>query len=333
MRRKHLLPPEGISRGTATGQSVLYPTPGAVARYEPNTFGGNVWHDIAPVPQNATASTAIEAVITNITQASAGVVTTAAEHGFLENTRVILSAVNGMTQVNGNIYTVKNPGSTTFELHDLAGANASGTSPVNTSGFSAYTSGGKANQGNLNFPVFNGVCWARIGTPAKLDFADAYTIQVWSKQNVSDPPIQSSERIVSRDPGAGTRNLLISSRDNTGQVDFISFPGGGIEIAQSSAGISNDNKYHHIVAVNEGASKDLLLYVDGALEVTLAGKGGPMSWNSTSIWEFGRWQSGNDLTQWYDMFQGEIDSCRFYSTVLSAEQILNDYRAGSLAHS
>ena len=47
-----------------------------------------------------------------------------------------------MTEVNGNVYTVRNPSSTTFELYDT-----DGTTAIDSSAFTAYTSGGTASHG------------------------------------------------------------------------------------------------------------------------------------------------------------------------------------------
>tara|TARA_R110000824_G_scaffold352689_1_gene539774 strand:+ start:348 stop:2348 length:2001 start_codon:yes stop_codon:yes gene_type:complete len=71
-------------------------------------------------------------VITGITQASPGVVTSNG-HGFSNDDIVRISAVAGMTQLNGNYYTVAGVTTNTFQL--------SGT---NTSGFGSYSSAGTA---------------------------------------------------------------------------------------------------------------------------------------------------------------------------------------------
>lgn len=70
--------------------------------------------------------------ITGATQANPVVITSAA-HGFTNGQQVRISGVGGMTQLNGNIYTVANAAANTFEL-----------SGVNGLAYGAYTSGGQA---------------------------------------------------------------------------------------------------------------------------------------------------------------------------------------------
>ena len=69
--------------------------------------------------------------ITGITQANPGVVTVA-NHGIPTGQRIALMSVGGMTQVNGQVYTVTSLSANTFSIG------------VDTSGYSAYTSGGVA---------------------------------------------------------------------------------------------------------------------------------------------------------------------------------------------
>lgn len=78
--------------------------------------------------------------ITGISQANPGVVTMAS-NPFTDGDVVIIEGVVGMVEVNfanidTRLYVVANGTGTTFELNDLDGNN------VNTSGFTAYTSGG-----------------------------------------------------------------------------------------------------------------------------------------------------------------------------------------------
>lgn len=76
-------------------------------------------------------------VITGITQANPGVVTSAG-HGFSNGDDVFISGVVGMTQLNGRSLRVANVAANTFELHDYQGNN------VSTAAMGAYVSGGTA---------------------------------------------------------------------------------------------------------------------------------------------------------------------------------------------
>ena len=72
------------------------------------------------------------AAITGATQANP-VVVTAVAHGFENQDDVLISGVQGMTQLNGRYFTVSNATADTFEL-----------TGINGTGFGAYTSGGTA---------------------------------------------------------------------------------------------------------------------------------------------------------------------------------------------
>jgi len=74
--------------------------------------------------------------ITGITGANPGVVTTSASHGYVNGDRVQINDVVGMTQVNGNVYTVKGKTATTFQLADDNNTN------VDTTNYTTYASGG-----------------------------------------------------------------------------------------------------------------------------------------------------------------------------------------------
>jgi hypothetical protein len=80
------------------------------------------------------------ATITGITQADPAVVT--ANNSFKEGQQVTISSVSGMTEVNSNVYTVRNPSGTTFELYDTDGITS-----IDSSAFTTYTSGGTAAHG------------------------------------------------------------------------------------------------------------------------------------------------------------------------------------------
>lgn len=82
-----------------------------------------------------------QAAITAATKTNP-VVVTAAGHGRSDGDQVLIESVGGMTQLNGNKYYVKNetsPAGSNLELYSDSGL----TTPVNGTGYSTYTSGGK----------------------------------------------------------------------------------------------------------------------------------------------------------------------------------------------
>lgn len=76
-------------------------------------------------------------VITGATQANPCVITDVA-HGLVDSQRIIIEAVGGMTQLNGNTYYVNVLTADTFSLHSDAALAVN----INSTGFGAYTSGG-----------------------------------------------------------------------------------------------------------------------------------------------------------------------------------------------
>jgi hypothetical protein len=77
--------------------------------------------------------------ISGLTAANPGVVT-ATSHGYSDGDFVIITSVVGMTEVNTKTFKVANKTTNTFELNDVDGNN------VDTSGYTAYSSGGVANK-------------------------------------------------------------------------------------------------------------------------------------------------------------------------------------------
>jgi hypothetical protein len=73
--------------------------------------------------------------ITGITQADPGVITSVS-HGLSTGDEVYIADVAGMTEVNGQFYTVNVLTADTFEIRDID------TNDIDTSGFTAYSSGG-----------------------------------------------------------------------------------------------------------------------------------------------------------------------------------------------
>ena len=70
--------------------------------------------------------------VTAVTQANPGVVTTLSAHGFSTGDEVGFLNIGGMTQLNGNGYTITVVNTTTFSLNS-----------TDTSAFTTFTAGGK----------------------------------------------------------------------------------------------------------------------------------------------------------------------------------------------
>lgn len=75
--------------------------------------------------------------ITGITKASPAVVTTGAAHGWATGDKVYISGVNGMSEVNHDLYTITVASATTFSIERFRDGGS-----VNSTGFNTYTSGG-----------------------------------------------------------------------------------------------------------------------------------------------------------------------------------------------
>jgi hypothetical protein len=99
---------------------------------------------------------AVTVTITGITRANPAVVTSVA-HGLSSGHGVTISGVSGMTQVNGGSYEVVRIDNDTFALRD-----------TDSTGFSAYVSGGTAVRASAGFPArkFNAINITFVGNKA-----------------------------------------------------------------------------------------------------------------------------------------------------------------------
>ncbi len=91
----------------------------------------------------AAASAPVTSSISNVTQASPGIVTTTTPHNLSENQSATITDVTGMTELNGNKYYADVLTNDTFALY----SDSSLSTAVNTSAFTAYVSGGKVTGG------------------------------------------------------------------------------------------------------------------------------------------------------------------------------------------
>ena len=95
------------------------------------------------------ASTIESATIIGVTKANPAVVS--ATNNFKEGQQVTITGVSGMTQLNGNVYTVRNPSGSNFQLYDTDGLTS-----INSTGFGTWSSGGTATHGVVILSSVNG---------------------------------------------------------------------------------------------------------------------------------------------------------------------------------
>ena len=93
--------------------------------------------------------------IINITSNSPARITTDTSHNFQTGHIVTFAGVVGMTELNGNSYYVRRTGSTSFEIYSDPAATSS---PVDSTVFTPYTSGGTVTSDNTKYK------WQQIGT-------------------------------------------------------------------------------------------------------------------------------------------------------------------------
>lgn len=94
----------------------------------------------AKTGEESLVSTGFKSVISGITQASPGVVTTVAVHGLSTRDIVHIEGIVGMTELNGKRFRIVTLSTTTFRIHSL------GFVGENTTSYAAYVSGGTVTQ-------------------------------------------------------------------------------------------------------------------------------------------------------------------------------------------
>ena len=106
-------------------------------------YGDNA--GVVEMEEAGDASEVAATVINAITAADPGAVTTTANHLLVNGDRVRITGVVGMTELNGNVYTVTKTGATTFTI---------GVDTSDTDNYTAYTSDGVVTQVEAGADVF-----------------------------------------------------------------------------------------------------------------------------------------------------------------------------------
>lgn len=142
--------------------------------------------------------------ITGVTKANPGVVTTSSAHGYSAGDRVVINDISGMTQLNGNIYTVGTTTSTTFQLKDDNNNN------LDTSGYTTYASGGivRLRLTGLSIDAF------RSADVGKYILANGGVMQIISVNSATDIDAEIIKGLNS-DDNTGNWSLEVDTWDST----------------------------------------------------------------------------------------------------------------------
>lgn len=183
--------------------------------------------------------------ITGITQASPGVVTVTS-HGYSDGDELYITGIVGMTELNGRSVLVDNATTHTFTMTDVHG-NA-----INTSGFTAYSSGGTVSRtyelatpftGGLQLLLNYNQAHDVMTLTSKVGLHEPYELihtsaTSWTIQAKTIGPTQAAPTGVQRDSGgaAGVSIYKISALSaETGEESLATINGSTISYYGTSA--------------------------------------------------------------------------------------------------
>ena len=178
-----------ISSGAAEDEvwvSVARTVDGATSRYveqfQPQDWGDD--EDAWFVDSGSTLDLGAAVSVTGATQADPGVIT-APSHGFTNGEQVTFDSVEGMIELNGQVYTVAAAATNTFALKDVTGSF-----DYDTSDFTAYVSSGTAQQvenafANLDYLEGEEVTVYADGVPQESETVASGTVTIDVFSNVT----------------------------------------------------------------------------------------------------------------------------------------------------
>lgn len=155
--------------------------------------------------------------------------------------------------------------------------------------------------------------YIEVADAASLDISSAITIEAWVKPEV----VNVAQTVVGKN-SAYALNITSGAK-----LQFQRWSGTTSGTVASSASLVAGG-WRHIAATYNGTTT--LLYINGALDTTSTSISGAIDATSTAALI-------GALTSLTQQFTGYIDDVRIYSSVLTAAQILNNYKATKAAHS
>lgn len=155
--------------------------------------------------------------------------------------------------------------------------------------------------------------YIQVADATSLDITSAITIEAWVKPEV----VNVAQTVVGKN-SAYALNITSGAK-----LQFQRWSGTTSGTVASSASLVAGG-WRHIAATYNGTTT--LLYINGALDTTSTAISGAIDATSTAALI-------GALTSSTQQFTGYIDDVRIYSSVLTAAQILNNYKATKAAHS
>lgn len=128
--------------------------------------------------ENAPLLTGTTTTITGATQAEP-VVVTSVGHGYSNDDEVFITGVSGMTELNGRWFVIDNVTANTYELRTIHGDD------VNGAGYTAYTSGGTADQ---PYEIVSPFTSAQLDASFGLDFVQSGDVIYFTARDGSLAP-------------------------------------------------------------------------------------------------------------------------------------------------
>lgn len=155
--------------------------------------------------------------------------------------------------------------------------------------------------------------YIQVADAASLDITSAITLEAWVKPEV----VNVAQTIVGKN-SAYALNITSGAK-----LQFQRWSGTTSGTVASSASLVAGG-WRHIAATYNGTTT--LLYINGVIDTTSTAISGAIDATSTAALI-------GALTSSTQQFTGYIDDVRIYSGVLTAAQILNNYKATKAAHS
>jgi hypothetical protein len=210
---------------------------------------------------------------------------------------------------------------------DVSGNNRHATLTVGNNGIVTTTD--RANATNAAYQ-FNGQV-ANIRFPAgAINISQDRTISIWFKTGQANSPILGFSNVTPANPGLGGGTAYVPQLyiGNSGKLNFGGTGSAIVNIATPNT--VNDNNWHH-AAFSRTAAGAVTLYLDG--QFVGSATGDTYAYTGTPNYYIGAANVGPPTPDWnyvvsaWFYLTGKLDDYRYYSRILSPEEIQALYNA------